>query len=124
MQALEKMSIEKNILVHENTGFLKVLVKKKHRRRSKNMKLFFKNESNQAMFFFLNKINVAQSQQQFLNAQKKPKKFEKKLKTEIKIKKRNKKLKKFKYVENKKLKKQPKKQPKNNLKKKFKKFQK
>ena len=28
MQAFEKMSIEKEILVHENAGFFKVLIKK------------------------------------------------------------------------------------------------
>ena len=50
------------------------------------MGLFPKNKLNQAMFFFPNKINTAQNQQQFLNAQKKPKKLKKKLKAEARIK--------------------------------------
>ena len=63
MQAFEKMSIEKKILAHENADFLKVLIKeKKCCRRNKNIKLFLKNESNQVMFFFLNKINIVQNQ--------------------------------------------------------------
>ena len=41
------MSIEKEILVHENAGFLKALIKeKKCRRENKNMGLFFKNKLN------------------------------------------------------------------------------
>ena len=50
------------------------------------MELFPKNELNQAMFFFPNKINIAQNQQQFLDAQKEQKKLEKKFKTEVKVK--------------------------------------
>ena len=86
MRALEKMSIEKKILAHENAGFFKALIKeKKRRRRSKNMELFPKNKLNQVMFFFPNKINAAQSQQQFLNTQKEQEKLEKKLKAEARV---------------------------------------
>ena len=64
MRAFEKMSVEKEILVHENAGFFKALVgEKKRRRRGRNMGLFFKNELGQIMFFFPDKVNAAQSQQ-------------------------------------------------------------
>ena len=89
MWTLENMLIEKKILAYENAGLLKALVReKKRRRRGKNMGLFLKNKPNQTMFFFLNKINTAQNQQQFLNAQKEQKKFEKKLKAEAKVEKK------------------------------------
>ena len=81
----------KKILVHENAGLLKALIKeKKRRKKNKNMGLFLKNKSNQIMFFFPDKINTAQSQQQFLDAQKKQKKLEKKFKVKVKVEKKTK----------------------------------
>ena len=86
MRAFEKMSVEKEILVHENAGFFKALVgEKKRRRRGRNMGLFPKNEPGQAMFFSPDKVNAAQSQQQLLNAQKEQEKLEKKLKAEARV---------------------------------------
>ena len=60
MQALKKLSIEKEILIHENADLFKALIKeKKHWKKNKNMELLFKNKSNQAMFFFPDKNDIA-----------------------------------------------------------------
>ena len=86
------------------------------------MKLFLKNKLNQVMFFFLNKINVAQNQQQLLNAQKKQKKLEKKFKTEIKVKKKKQKIQKIQERKEQKAKKATKKTTQKQLEKKLKNF--
>ena len=72
IRATEKLTIEKEILKHENQGLRAALVgEKKRRKRGKAMELFAKDEPGQAIFFLFGKIAAVRERQQELEAQKK-----------------------------------------------------
>ena len=58
-QACQKLAINKKILEHENKNLRNILQKeRKHQKWDKKIRLFLKNEFNQVMFFFPNKITA------------------------------------------------------------------
>ena len=107
MQAFGKLSIEKEFSVHKNAGFFKALIKKKkHCKRGKNVVLFSKNESSQAMFFFQTRLTLLEVNNSFWMLKKSKKSLIKSLKLKLGSKRRNEKLKKFKNAKNRGFKKQ------------------
>ena len=69
---MEKFVIKKNILQHQIDQLQKIIInEKKWQKRNKNINLFIKNELEQTMFFFPNKIITVKIRQKELDIQKK-----------------------------------------------------
>ena len=83
--ATEKFVIEKDILQHKIQQLQGTFVgEKKQRKWGKHIGLFIKNELEQAMFFFPNKIAAVWACQEELNTQKKQKRLVKKMEKQCK----------------------------------------